>query len=137
MDVKQAYDDHDLESELTGLACEDISLAVQSSKDEVDINTIVKRFGLTGELPKDLAVPRFEDFELTYDYHSAMNMVAEAKESFMELPAAVRSRFNNDPGEFVAFVSDERNLDEAVKLGVAMPRPVVPVVPVVPAAPAV
>lgn len=123
IDVKMAYDDHDLESELTGLECKDVSLAVQSSRDEVDINTIVKRFGLTGQLPHDLAVPRYEDFENVFDFQSAMNMVREAEVAFMKLPAAVRARFGNSPDALVDFVSDGGNYAEAVKLGIAMERP--------------
>ena len=38
-------------SDETGLCCEDESLAIQSAKEDADINTIVRRFGLTGELP--------------------------------------------------------------------------------------
>lgn len=127
MDVKMAYDDHDLESELTGLECKDPSRAIQSARDEVDINTIVRRFGLTGQLPTDLVVPRYEDFENVYDFHTAMNVVAEAKEAFLKMPADVRKRFGNDPQEFVEFASDVANVDEMRKLGLAVPKDMEPV----------
>lgn len=120
--VKSAYDEHDVESYVTGLECEDVSRAVQSSRDEVDINTIVRRFGLTGQLPHDLAVPQFADFDEVHDFHSAMNLVAEARDAFMALPADVRGRFDNDPGGLVEFVSDPANLDEMRELGIADPK---------------
>lgn len=120
--VKSAYDDFELDSIDTGLECKDVSRAVQSSRDEVDINTIVRRFGLTGQLPHDLSVPRFEDFGEVYDFHSAMNLIGVARDSFMAMPAEVRARFDNDPQGFVAFVSDPANLDEMRKLGIAEPK---------------
>ena len=39
----------------------------------------------------------------------------------MTMPADVRARFNNDPALFVDFCSDEANLDEMRKLGLAVP----------------
>ena len=39
-----------------------------------------------------------------------MNAVRGAEESFMAMPAEVRSRFGNDPQAFVEFCSDEANL---------------------------
>lgn len=120
--VKSAYDDHDVESFVTGLECEDVSRAVQSSRDEVDINTIVRRFGLTGQLPENVHVPQFADFDEVHDFHTAMNLIGEARDSFMAMPAEVRARFDNDPQGLVAFVSDPANLEEMRKLGIAVPK---------------
>lgn len=41
------------------------------------------------------------------------------KKSFMTLPASVRERFANDPGEFLKFAEDPANLDEMVDMGLA------------------
>lgn len=38
----------------SGLRCEDATRAQQQFKEESDINTIVARFGLTGEMPDNL-----------------------------------------------------------------------------------
>lgn len=111
--------DMDMASLESGLECKDVSRAVQSSRDEVDINTIVRRFGLTGQLPHDLAVPQFADFDVVHDFHSAMNLIGEARDAFMAMPADVRARFGNDPQGLVAFVSDPANVEEARKLGIA------------------
>lgn len=133
--VRSTYNyDADLASYDSGLLCEDLSLAVQDARDEVDINTIVRRFGLTGQLPDEVRVPQYGDFVGLDDYHSAMNAVADANESFDALPADLRSRFNNDPAVFVEFCLDERNRDEMTKLGLlkpvepapAEPAPVIP-----------
>lgn len=97
------------------------SLAKQSFAEECDINVIVRRFGLTGQLPVGVRMPTFSDFLDVPDYHSAMNAIREAQEAFYEMPGEVRARFHNDPGEFVGFCSDEKNRDEAVKLGLVVP----------------
>lgn len=122
MKLKKAYDDFGPASVETGLACLDASLAVQSMAEETDINTIVKRFGLTGQLPSDVRVPTFGDFTEVTDFQTAMNAVLDAEKSFMAMPAEVRKRFGNDPQEFVMFCSDEKNVDEMRKLGLAVPK---------------
>lgn len=99
------------------LECLDPSLAQQHAKDESDINTIVKRFGLTGELPSGVRMPEYGDFTGATDYHSSLNAVRAADAAFMQLPAHIRTRFNNDAGAFVDFCSDENNRAEAEKLG--------------------
>lgn len=107
----------------TALACKDQTLTQQSFKDECDINTIVRRFGLTGELPANVRMPTYGDFTEVMDYHQAMNAIREADESFYSMPAHVRARFDNNPGKFVDFCSDERNYQEALELGLVNARP--------------
>lgn len=114
--------DMDAVSNETGLTCLDASLTQQQFKEESDINTIVERFGLTGELPSDVRAPVYADFEEVFDFHSSMNAIRKAEESFMQLPAAVRARFGNDAGAFVDFCSDESNRAEAEKLGLVLPK---------------
>lgn len=46
----------------TGLSCDDESLAQQHMAEDADINVIVKRFGLTGQLPQGHRMPEFGDF---------------------------------------------------------------------------
>jgi len=115
-------------SDETGLSCQDESLTVQSEKDDADINTIVKRFGLTGELPSDIAMPQSGDFTNAMDFHQSMNVVRRAQEEFLRVPADIRARFGNDPQAFMSFMEDDRNRDEAARLGllkapVAVPEP--------------
>lgn len=107
-------------SDASGLSCPEPTLAQQHAREETDINTIVRRFGLTGELPNNVRVPRYGDFTAVSDYQTAMNMVMEANQAFMQLPADVRSRFNNDPGALVDFMSDDSNRAEAEKLGLVV-----------------
>lgn len=97
------------------------SRAIQSSKEESDINTIVKRFGLTGQVPSNIQTPLNVDFDSVFDYQSAMNLIIEADKAFAAMPADVRKRFGNDAADFVDFVSDSKNQDEARRLGLALP----------------
>lgn len=109
-------------SKACALLCKDESKAKQSFAEESDINTIVRRFGLTGQLPTDVRAPTYGDFTEVMDFHTAMNAVAQAGEAFDRMPAAVRARFNNDPGAFVDFCSNPDNLPEMEKMGLTVPR---------------
>lgn len=95
----------------------------QQFKDECDINRIMKRYQQTGVIDHvNRAEPRFGDLEAV-DFQTAMNMVIDAEQRFMQLPAEVRDRFGNDPSRLLAFVGDERNREEAVRLGLVDPPP--------------
>lgn len=100
------------------------TLAVQDALEETDINTIVRRFGITGQLPQGVRPPQYGDFTGVTDYREALDAVIEADRAFMQMPADVRKRFDNDPARFVDFCSDPGNLEEARKLGLLMPEPV-------------
>lgn len=129
--VLRAYESYDVDavSDATGLKCEDVSRAIQSQKDESDINVIVRNFGVTGKLPENIRAPSYGDFEFVGDYQSAVAAIRDAEASFMKLPADVRVRFENDPQQFLEFCSDAANLGEMRKLGLAVPEPVAPVQP--------
>lgn len=100
------------------------SLTHQSFKEECDINRIMKKWEKTGIIEhRNNFEGRYADFTvIPNDYHEAMNSVVEAQNMFMTLPASVRKRFANDPGEFLEFVTDPNNQDEVVKLGLASER---------------
>lgn len=115
--------DTNLVGDESGLDCSsDKGRTQQHFKEEVNINTIVKRFGLSGQLPQGVRVPLEADFVDIVDYHSAMNAIRKAQESFMAMPAEVRGRFDHDPGKFVQFCENPDNLDEMRKLGLAVPK---------------
>lgn len=118
--------DRDKASVASALSTPEPSLAVQDALEETDINTIVRRFGLTGQLPTDIRAPQYGDYTGLSDYREALDAVIEADRSFMKLPAHVRARFGNDPAAFVDFCSDEKNRDEARSLGLLVPDPVKP-----------
>ncbi|UOF78979.1 scaffold protein [Microviridae sp.] len=123
--VRSAYNyDRNAASDESGLSCPEPTRTKQEFADEADINTIVKRFGLGGQLPSGVVVPTYGDFEGVFDMHSAVQMVAAAEQAFMSMPADVRFRFDNNPALFVDFVSDESNRAEAQRLGIVNLPPV-------------
>lgn len=121
------YDGDEVSRE-TGLSDFGPSLTVQSQKDEADINTIVRNFGVTGQVPQNVRVPMYGDFTGVGDYRQALDAVRTAEESFMKLPAEFRAELDNDPQRFLEFCADEANLDRMRKLGLAVPAAVPDVV---------
>lgn len=128
-DMNQASDDTGINCQCDSDGVPTPSLTKQSFVAECDINTIVARFGLTGQLPSNVRMPTYGDFENVPTYQEALNALLAAQAAFAEMPANVRSRFANDPGLFVDFCSDPANLEEARKLGLAVPAPATPITP--------
>lgn len=118
--------DRDYASTASGLSCPEPTLAQQNFKDECDINVILERFGITGQLPQNVATPLTADFVGITDFHSALDMIQKAEDAFMQMPANVRARFQNDPGAFIQWADDPANLKEARELGLALPEPAKP-----------
>lgn len=95
----------------------------QAHKDECDINQILARYRKTGVL--DFAQrhePQYGDVT-AIDFQAAMNTVANANSMFANLPAHMRARFHNSAPEFLAFVGDPENREEAEKLGLLKAKP--------------
>ena len=120
---RTAYNyDTDEVSNATAIHFPEPTLCVQDQAKDTDINEIVRRFGLTGELPSGVRAPTYGDFIFDGDYRDALEAIRNADESFMAMPADVRARFENDPAQFIDFVSDEANRAEAEKLGLVLPK---------------
>lgn len=121
--LRSAYNyDVDAASNEAAISKFEPSLALQSELEATDINVILKRFGITGQLPTSVRAPQYGDFTGVNDYQSALAAIQLADESFLELPADVRESFNNDPQAFVDFCSDEANRADAERLGIVMPK---------------
>jgi len=124
--VRNPYNyDMALVSQETGLECKDPSLAQQHMKDECDINVIVERFGVTGQLPQAPLEPSYGDFSGVSDYHTALNAIRASDEAFMALPAKIRAKFDNDPNALLNFLQNDANRDEAIQIGLIDGKPVV------------
>lgn len=118
---KSSYEYPDRVDDLGGF---EKTMTQQHFVGEVDINNIVARALKTGILGDPMAIAGrqavFGDFSAVGSYHEALNRITAAQAAFMELPADVRSRFNNDPGALVDYMSSpfgEDKLREAVGLG--------------------
>ena len=77
------------------------SLVQQQFGEEVDVNTIMRRYGMTGSAPFGDETGVYGDFTGISDYDSAVERIRGAQERFMALPAEIREKFNNDPGELI------------------------------------
>lgn len=105
----------------------------QSFKDECDINRIMARYQVTGVLPEQLMPGSPQYVDVTgIDYLEGMQKIAAAQSLFNGLPAAVRLKFENDPGKFLDFAQDPDHQEELIELGLATRPPHAPL----PAAPA-
>lgn len=111
------------------LECHDEHRTQQQFAEESDINFIADRFGLTDNpIPEGFIVqeggpvPQFMNYEGIFNFQTAQNQVTAARQAFMALPAKVRTRFSNDPQEYLDFFNDPNNMEEAIRLGIATRR---------------
>lgn len=105
------------------LVCDDESRCQQQFSKEQDINFIIDRYLRTGQLPAAAEGVYADLASLPGNLAEAYEFVERAESGFGELPASLRERFDHDPVKFVEFCQDERNFDEAVKLGLLTPVP--------------
>lgn len=89
----------------------EVYLVQQQFAQEVDINEIVHRFGITGATPFGGAQGVYGDFTGITDYESALAKIKDADARFMKLPAEVRDRFANDPAMLIR-AANELPVDE-------------------------
>ncbi|AXH73279.1 MAG: internal scaffolding protein [Microviridae sp.] len=100
---------------------EDSPHTKQEFKDECDINILMSLYQKTGQLPNiNERAPQYLDVT-GIDYQSAMEFVAGANTLFHELPSAIRTRFENDPAQFLDFCSHEKNRPEMQEMGLLKP----------------
>lgn len=109
----------------------DVSLTQAEFLDQCDINHQVALYTRSQQplppWPQDFDYDQVQDLTATYvDAISAINAVEEA---FEDLPAAVRTRFDNDPLKMAAFLSDDNNASEAFALGLVNRPPEPPIPP--------
>lgn len=97
------------------------TMTQQQFKDQCDINNIIKNYTQTGELPLSKKVGQFLDVSNIQDYQTSLQTVFEAQQNFDALPSNIRSHFQNDPTQLLAFIEDDANYDEALKLGLLSP----------------
>lgn len=98
----------------------------QEHKDSCDINKKMARAMSVGTLQQQQANMFYGDFSTFEDYQTARNKILDAESDFRMLPSSLRKRFDHDPANLIAFLGDEANRDEAIKLGIIpKPEPVV------------
>lgn len=119
--------DTDEVSNQTATTCPEPTLTQQQFADDANINVMMERFGVTGEIPQVRNLPTSGDFTNTVNnYQSAMNLLVQAQQEFMRQPANIRARFNNDPQLFMNFMENPDNGEELIRMGLATRRPTPP-----------
>jgi len=98
----------------------DDTLVQQNLAEETDINRIVAKYQKTGVFTHvSRYAGEYGDFSGVPDYKTGLERIQAADEMFMSLPSKIRDRFGNDPAKFIEFATDEKNLDELQKMGLA------------------
>lgn len=89
----------------------------QHHKAECDVNRIIKKYDKTG------LISHISRFEAKFgdlrgvDFKNAMDLVTRASSDFNDLPSDIRKRFSNSPENFLTFMEDSGNREEAISLG--------------------
>lgn len=123
-DFRTPYNYDGLEwSNQFGLACPEKTLAQQQFRDECNINILYARYLETGEMPQVLEGLTYGNFEGIFDFQTAQNAVRTAEGLFLQLPARLKNRFDNDPQKLLQFLADETNREEAEFLGLVNKEP--------------
>jgi len=98
------------------------SMTQQQFLEETKTTNIISKYRRTGMIPIRNGQPFYGDFSGAEDFHTAQNKLLQANQMFMLLPAEIRDRFKNDPGNLLEFLAHEENRPEAEKLGILPPR---------------
>ena len=91
--------------------------------DEANINNIVRRANLSGVLPQGSRQPLFGDFSEIQTYEEAQGQITAAQESFLQLPAELRAKFDNNVADLLDFIDNPANEEEAIALGLLPEKP--------------
>ena len=102
------------------LECPEDVITEQHHKDACSISQILSMYDKTGLITHvNRSTAQYGDFTQVNEYQESLNMVIRAQNAFDELPAHVRKKFENDPGQFFEFATNPDNQEEMVKLGLA------------------
>lgn len=97
------------------------SRTIQSERDNVDINTIVRKANL-GIQPVVKQGWYGDVSDGISDYAEFCNLQNRAQSYFNSLPATVRKEFNYDVGMLVQALADKTNMSMLVDLGILKPQ---------------
>jgi len=101
----------------------------QADRKACDINRMVDRARSGGVVTGRVGSPMYIDMTtMPSDYMECQERIIAAQQYFDHLPATVRFRFRNNPGEMLEFLSKPENVQECVELGL-LPESAVPSTP--------
>lgn len=105
----------------------DVEATEQHHKDDVDLNVMAERMGVSDRavLPAALDPRYFGDVPEGFDLRFVLDQARDVENRFNQLPADLRERFGNDPAKLWRFIQDEKNDEEAVRIGLLKkPEPI-------------
>jgi len=107
------------------------SMTVEDVHASTKIDNIIKKYDRTGIITLvNEAKAMYGDFTSTVnEYQQALNLTINAQNSFQQLPSLIREKFRNDPGVFLEFATDPKNLPQMREMGLAHPAPEAPTPP--------
>jgi phage internal scaffolding protein len=98
------------------------SLTEQCHKDGCDVMNILSKYALTGDWPsKSPREPSYMDCVGAPDYCEALSIIESATGAFNSFPADFRLKMGNDPKNFLSWIHDPANKEEAQNLGLLKP----------------
>lgn len=95
------------------------SLTEQQHKDEVKTQNILKKYAVSGVLPRAATQPQFMNIPDAPDFHESMNLITAVEQDFAQLPATLRAEFENNPAKFFDFCMNEDNRDALIEKGIS------------------
>ena len=91
----------------------------QWHKKECDINQIMQKYQKTGVIDHLNTHKEQYGFATSTDLKESLQMIQTANDMFADLPSKARTKFDNDPGQFLDFVQDPNNESELHNLGLS------------------
>lgn len=90
----------------------------QQFKKDCDANHIIDKMKRTGTVTHLARCQgSYADVSEVTDLHDSLIKVEKARAAFMNLPGKIRQKFNNSMEDYVSFLQDPRNNEEAIALG--------------------
>ena len=99
------------------------TITKQEFKDDCDMNLIIKK-GFTNLKVHEPQSGEQVVHNPDITFHDMQCYMKQTEEMWQNIPAKIRAKFHNDPGEYLEFCGDENNHEELVKMGLANPKPV-------------
>ena len=117
---KSAYSARDrVQTEIIGE-----SLTQQHFAHQQDVRNIISQYDKTGLIANVAkGVAKYGDYSEVNEYRESLDLVNNANDMFMQLPAEIREMFKNNAGVFFEFATNPENEDKMVKLGLREPAP--------------
>lgn len=102
---------------------EEPSRTQQQFRDQVNVNSIMAKYKKTGLIDHVRDNPgTYSDMTQIGSYQDALQKVINAQQTFETLPSNLRQKFGHDPQQLITFLSDDKNYDEAVQLGLVIQK---------------